>query len=138
MNIQEAIDMFGRTRTRLPKVLEKCDDNILDFKPEMKMQKGGSFHKARSILRHIADAESYWLHSKVQKRKEYPHYDFSNKNLKEILEVLHDVRKEMLDWLKENKDTDLNKPHYLKAKNQLLVFYATWKNMKRTILINFT
>ena len=111
--------MFGKTRTRLLQVLEKCDDNILDIKPEMKMPKGGSFNKAGRVLKNFVNTESYWLQSKVLKIKEYPHLYFSNKNLKKILEVPHDVRKETLNWLNENKDADLNKPYSLKAKRPI-------------------
>ena len=116
MNKQDVLEMLGRTRKRLLHVLEKCDDGMLDFKPEMKLPKGGSFHKARNILRHIAGAKSYWIRCKVLREKDCPKYDFSNKSLREIIEVLQDVRKYTLCWLDRIGDDELTKPYTQKAK----------------------
>jgi uncharacterized damage-inducible protein DinB len=105
MTLKEFFFFWERVRNRLLKGVENLTPEQLDWKPS------GAIYSIADLLRHIADAESFWIEKVILNRdcREVTKEAFPN--LQAILKELERAHQETINFLSEHTLEDWGKKY---------------------------
>lgn len=122
MNSADAIRSFDWTRYRTKRIVDSLPTTFI-HKP-IKSLAQQPFNTPAKILEHIAWAERMYIHFIFGGKSMLGQdFTFEEKSKKHILNYLQEIRQEIIRWLEERKEVELNDIMFNKRAHMGCVFH---------------